>query len=98
MSPNIERVPCALCFLEQEAEMPDAGNIASFDCPPCGRYAVSRRAIAEFKRSEALRAAALKFVQSSQTPTHMAEFVFEFDLETQKERLVGRVVPRAKYH
>ena len=98
MSANIEKLLCALCFLEQEVDVPDAGNIASFDCSSCGRYAISRRAITEFKRSEALPAAALRFIRASQTPTHMAEFVFEFDLETQKERLVGRVVPRAKYH
>lgn len=95
---NIENHQCVFCLLDQEVEMLDADNIASFDCKACGRYAASLRAISEFQRSDALKASALEFVRTIQSPTHMAEFVFEFELDTQIERLVRRVIPRTKYH
>ena len=98
----IETRPCALCDVDLMAELFDGKNIARFDCPSCGTYFVSVRAIEEFGRRPAIRAAAIAFVHANESETHVAEFthvkvrvgphnVPEWDV-------VQAVVPRTKYH
>lgn len=96
----IEMRSCALCDVDLQAELLDAGNIVRFGCPSCGTYFVSVRASEEVKRRSALRPAAIAFVHASESESHIAEFtckspgtqhgVPEWDI-------FQEVVPRTKY-
>lgn len=96
----IETCPCALCDVDLQAELLDARNVVRFDCPSCGSYFVSVRANGEFKRRPALQQAAIAFVHTSESESHIAVFTCK-SLGTQhgipEWNIFQEVVPRTKY-
>ncbi len=95
--PLTKKMPCALCTVEQDVELHDGGNVANFRCPSCGRYFASLGAIAEFKRSPALRVDAIKFVRDHDSEARRAEFTFVIGQKGNPNRIERAIVADTKY-